>query len=436
MSSDIALEGKQSKCLVFGVTANLSFALGSFLIGYIRHNPDWNGFVHVFHNGLSLKDQEVICQIWPATTFCLLTTDMIAVRLKGSPELGDAVEHTIARYSSMYFAKLEMFDLAQVYDQCIWFDVDMVVQRTIPELWTFSDLAWRKVLLKTANKHRDIFEGYSDILKEHPVSRPNAGLICISKNLWRDHKINAQTLYDNFIDIISRKQIVTGDEISIMLMASQHKLAVRDLNISYNCPSASRKARSAFVVHSIGPQKFWNDGAISAAFPVWREYYDIWIEQGGGAYEGHVDNSYIPLETNEIVTRSRALRKRRDLLETMRSFIPNDLAYDPFSSGHGDLRFYITGHPPHLRISISPAIGAIETNRVDRVFLDLEMHGSDDLNLVLRVKAALASTMPINMDINLESLNHDTVRICRRKIESSDIVDSLRTLIALARSLA
>lgn len=374
-------------CLVFGITPNLAFALGTFIVGYRAQHPVWNGDIHVFHSGLSDEQVASLHKVWPRISFQRVDEASIGARLTGAGQLGTAVSRTVARYSTMYFAKFEMFDLLQKYEKCIWFDVDMVVLRALDEVWDFDDLAWRPVLKRTQAKHADLRAAYANVLEAHPVPRPNGGLICASGGLWHDRRINAQSLYDLFSEIISRKPIVTGDEMSLMLMAARHKLRVRVLPMIYNCPSGSAESDRALLVHSIGRAKFWNDGAVSAAFPVWRDYYAQWLASGGEAYSGAVDESFLPLGSQRIISAARASKQRRISLQLVKGLVPALLCPDPFRDSGGQQWFYLSGCPARYRVGLVPEAADEEAGKDAAMTVDFVIENaagrSDQLQALL-----------------------------------------------------
>jgi lipopolysaccharide biosynthesis glycosyltransferase len=349
-------------CLVFGVTPNLAFAVGTFIVGFIDRHPGWNGSIHVFHSGLSGSQMDGIRRLWDRTTFQLIDQAVIEGRLVGAGQANSAVRKTIARYSTMYFAKFEMFDLLRQYEKCVWFDVDMLVQRPIPDLWDFEELAWRPVLKRTQDKHKDLRAAYADVLSAQPVPRPNGGLICATQRLWRDKGVDAQTLYDLFSDIIRKKPIVTGDEMSLMLLAASRRLHVRILSMAYNCPSGSRSSGHAFVVHSIGRAKFWNDGAVSAAFPDWRRCYEKWVQSGGEPYEGPVEEEFIPIGPSAIISAARARKQRRAIIQRFEEMVPRRLCPDPFQPATAEQWFLVAGCSRAFHIVLSQQVTDLEVS--------------------------------------------------------------------------
>jgi lipopolysaccharide biosynthesis glycosyltransferase len=315
MNVETIIPKNDKNCIVFGITSNLSFALGSFLMSFLAHHQEWDGHVHVFHDGISENDVKKIMEIFPKTNFQFMDKDHVLNRLNQAKIKNESIQQTIQRYSAMYFAKFEMFDLLKHYDKCIWFDVDMIVNSSFDEIWNFQDIAWRPVLQKTDFKNNDLKKYYADILGSHKIPRPNAGLICASSRIFHEEKIDAQYLYDTFLEIIFRKEIVTGDEMSLLIMASKNKLSYKRLTKIYNCPSGSIQSDRAKIIHSIGPRKFWNDGAVSAAYPNWRKHYQEWISIGGSPYLGHVNESYIPIKPHAIISKARKISKEHEIFD-------------------------------------------------------------------------------------------------------------------------
>lgn len=398
----------ESRCLVFGITPNLAFALGSFLVGYMRHHGDWLGAVHVFHNGLSDKDIENFRNIYADITFQYIDETEIYNKFSDFSEDRSVFNKTISKYSALYFAKFEMLNLLEKYEKCIWFDVDMVVLESFPEIWDFDEVAWRPVTKRTAEKHRDIRERYASLLDAHPIPRPNAGVVCVSRALRDNHGINASSIYEIFAEIVFNHRIVSGDEMSLLILAAKYKLTFKELEYKYNCPAASGRASDRpCVVHSIGKAKFWNDGAVSAAFPYWREYYLEWLAMGGSEYNGETDEDYVPLAPHRIVNNARVSKRRRCAMGVVKDLIPELICPDPFHEAE-TARVYLTGLPTWIILYVGLVSAEAEYKEIKHVALRLEVSMPKNMDS-LPVIEALNS--PILQSIGFRALHpsSDTV---------------------------
>lgn len=322
MNEDIAQPQQKKRCIVFGITRNLGFALGAFLIGFFRHNPEYDGHVIVFHDGVSDADRAAILKIHQDVSFRTFDSSMILGRFSETGPIRDAIEATVSRYSAMYFAKFEMFDCLADHDQCVWFDVDMLVEGNMSGLWDFEDLAWRKATTRTANKHADLRRVYAESLDLSLAPRPNAGVICASRTMRLHHGVDARLLYEMFADVVSRKKIVTGDEMVLMLMAARCGVKVRLLDRAFNCPSGSPHVDDARVIHAIGTSKFWNDATLMNLFPEWRRNYLKWLSLGGSEYGGDVDTSVCLPGRHNAIRKARAERAISILYDQIRDEVP------------------------------------------------------------------------------------------------------------------
>jgi len=427
----------ESRCLVFGITPNLAFALGSFLIGYMRHHEDWQGAVHVFHSGLSAVDIEKILSIYTNITFQYIDEAEIHNRFSVFSEDLSIFDRTISKYSALYFAKFEMLDLLKKYDKCIWLDVDMVVLGSFPEIWDFDEIAWRPVTKRTAEKHRDIRERYASLLEAHPIPRPNAGVVCVSRKLRDNYGIDASSIYDIFAEIVSNHRIVSGDEMSLLILATKHKLIFKELQYKYNCPAASGKASDRpCVVHSIGKAKFWNDGAVSAAFPYWREYYLEWLDIGGSEYTAEIDEDYVPLAPYKIVNNARVSKRRRASMGTIKDLIPDLICPDPFHEAE-TARLYLTGLPTWMILYVGLASIEAEYKEIRHVAMRLEISIPKNVD-----KLAIIETInsPILQSIGFRFIqdpsSNDVFELVNEKLSVKSIKSSLSKLKFFANIIA
>lgn len=394
-------------CLVFGITSNLAFALGSFIIGFKRHHPDWKGMIHVIHDGLSVDDKAALQKIHGRTEFDLLDRGKVAARINEGVEDTGTIDSTISRYSTLYFAKFEMFDLLQIYEKCIWFDVDMTVLKPMPNLWDFDELAWRPVTKKTALKHSSIRDQYSEILLSHNVPRPNAGLICASRKLFDKYSITSQTFYDVFAEIIRRHKIVTGDEFSLMLTAAKFKVDVKVLSNDYNCPSGSAAADFSSVIHSVGEKKFWNDGGLHAAFPEWAQYYREWINNAGSEYSGTVDESFLPLSRSKIVAKSRNVLVEMDVFKKLRRFVPDDVWPAP-NFMVGPQKYFITGAPMEFWVECVWS----ESAHAKGAYIEMTLYAGGG-RAISAVRKSLTNGQKFDdlVEINMKKVSNDCLRL-------------------------
>lgn len=268
------------KAIVFGITDSLYFALGTMLVGFMAHHPDFDGTFVVFHESLSEERQAVLRRIHPSISFRQFDRQVVSDRLA---EFADAkrTEKTIARYSHFYFAKFEIFDLLDEFDKVLWLDVDILPRARIDEIWNYEHFAWRETSVATQRRQQAHYDAYVEQTKPHDFKSPNGGVIAVDRRVRSLGEVSTRRAYHWFLDLSAKFDTHQGDEFTNYLMAATIGAAVTPLPVTYNHPIDMRLADQAKLVHSVGSRKFWNDESYRLAFPDWWMWHRAWVARGG-----------------------------------------------------------------------------------------------------------------------------------------------------------
>ena len=219
MSSGQILRPQKRTALVFGVTANLSFALGAMIIGFLKHNPNFDGEMVVFHAEITPEQQSLFRGIFPNISFRLFDAGSVQQRCRGLIDV-NSDDGILKRYSHFYFAKFEIFDLLDEFDKVIWMDVDMLVRGPLDELWQFDEFCWREIVDTTRTIQKKAFDEFAHVVEGVGYRPGNGGLIGVSKGARKKGKVDTQKAYAFFGEYFQKTNLTNGDEFSPYLMAS------------------------------------------------------------------------------------------------------------------------------------------------------------------------------------------------------------------------
>mgnify|MGYP001138719376 CR=1 FL=1 len=277
---------RKKRALVFGITNDLCFAVGSMLVGFLKHNPNFEGSIVIFHEDLPEDQMKIMESIYPTISFRKFTREHVESKLSKSANR-QVIDRLLARYSIFYFAKFELPDLLDEYERVIWLDVDMLVRGPLDIIWEFDEFTWRPNA--PAGKLRaDFISLFEDEIRSREYNRPNCGLVGICRNARKRGTVTSTKLYYWFNEIQTRGRSPVADEYSFFLLASTTNAKVKELPPSYNCFSTRQGCETANIIHSVGANKFWNSDSLKLAFPDWQLWYNEWIRHGGEAYRGKV----------------------------------------------------------------------------------------------------------------------------------------------------
>lgn len=286
-SKDLANQSAaKERAIVFGITNNLCFALGTILISFLKHNPGYDGTILVFHESLPEDQMRVLESIYPTISFREFTREHVEKRISKSANR-HVIDRLISRYSIFYFAKFELPDLLDEFERVIWFDVDMLVRGPLETLWDFDEFTWRPAA--PANKLRGPFpQLFKKEIKTMAYNRPNGGLIGICRNARKRGIVTSTQLYHWFNEIQTRGRSLNADEFTFFLLASTINADVKELLRHFNCFSTRHGCDTATVIHAVGAGKFWNSASMRLAYPDWLLWYNEWIRHGGVTYDGQI----------------------------------------------------------------------------------------------------------------------------------------------------
>lgn len=267
------MKTKKKMALLLCSTGNEAFAVGNVIIGakkYLFQNLKDEEYDIIFYTDkLNINDENALKKIFPR----------IIIKIYKSPFDNNTQNTNMFTYYSLFtYARFEGFDILDDYKQLFYIDTDVVMQKDISHIFDIKG-NWNicyyendsKIIDKLKNNAKQktidniIKDGY-DINQKEIM----AGIYIINDTLPKYKEIK-KWLYD----FVMKYKLNDEDTLSIAI--HYFNIEINELDKRYNCVPWSEIANDAYILHSIGPKKFWRDTYNKD----WEENNKIWIEAGG-----------------------------------------------------------------------------------------------------------------------------------------------------------
>ncbi|TVL47658.1 glycosyl transferase family 8 [Brachyspira hyodysenteriae] len=261
-------------------TSNQMFAVGNVLIGLKKHfslpEKDYDVILYI-GGAINTKDENALKQIYK---------NIIINHYKSPLEKSMKNSNCTLMWSLMAFARYEIFTFLNKYEQILYIDTDILIQKDIIQF--------------TSMKDKNIYAcKYKDILKDNKLKYSesfNSGMMLFNSNIENADKIYNE-LYRYSIESLN------ADEVVLNTVLAKFNVTFGYLDSRYNCFNVSdiESQKNAYIIHASGSNKFWdlenNDE--------WNENNKKWIELGGIKYDKELIN------------------KKKKLIEKLLWFIPS-----------------------------------------------------------------------------------------------------------------
>ena len=210
--------------------------------------------------------------------------------IKFVPKIGkEFFEKTrFKKFSKLAFARYEMFNLLDKYENVLWIDTDIIIKGSLEEI---IDKAKKTGIAMLCEDEKNKSSKKTDIVKTNfnkPVFGYNmneplhcSGVICVNEKLenstlltdWCYRKTEE---YSDYLDL--------PDQGILNLMIEEFDLNVTPIGDygKYGAlPYYGRDCSKSILIHSWGRNKFWNSWYLLKKYPEWYECYQEWIKLGG-----------------------------------------------------------------------------------------------------------------------------------------------------------
>lgn len=266
---------KKKIALLLCSTGNEAFAAGNVIIGakkYLFQNLKDEEYDIVFYTDkLETNDENALKKIFPR----------IIIRIYEPPFSISDNKADITYYTTFTFTRFEVFDMLDDYQKILYMDTDMVIQKDISNIINinkyFSICYYKNGTIPLHYKMREFT--LNKMMKKYDMDkiRAMAGLFLISDNFPR-YKEAKEWCYKQI------KIYECNDEDILNICLQEFNAETNTLSEHYNCMPYSPIVNDAYIVHSIGPAKFWR-GTYNK---FWEENNEEWLKAGGNStYENN-----------------------------------------------------------------------------------------------------------------------------------------------------
>lgn len=311
---------RERNAIVMASDSNYMFATANVIIGVEKHS---RGLIDKYiiytptDNPVSKEDQNA------AFRLC----DKIEFRDYRQPEIEDKfIEKYKDRYSNLIFAKFKIFDILNEYENVLWLDSDLLIQKDISYIFTCKPMAWRDAVARVINRlslKGELIQKPDFASIPADATTPNGGVIFVSKTNEMS-EFSARECYETLAEINRTIDYIgASDEWIFGYLAWKHQIPVVHLSKEFNnniCdPNRGGKEPSIVHFYEPGPlrRKVWKDALYKGVYSEWSDNVEKWLLAGGSAYDGEVGRKYlgetsvqICLSMNRIIYWSNLLKNK------------------------------------------------------------------------------------------------------------------------------
>jgi len=258
---------KREIAIVFGITKNLTFALGNVILGLKKHSPNFADEIVVFHDGINDKDKEILNSILP----CRFIDYEFPIKDQSKFD-----PFFFEQFSSMAYSRFECFSLFEEFEKVIWLDVDILIQKDISGLLEYTETGIG-MLPGDFIKHN-----FKEPVKEFNMEKLGfwTGTIIITDEIKEYNRI-ADWCYEKLLEYAPK--LYLPDQAIFNIMLEAFNLAPMGINKKIYCAHpVDKTVKDAVIVHAYRPKKFWDCFRMKE----WVENDKQWQKMGGTPYKG------------------------------------------------------------------------------------------------------------------------------------------------------
>lgn len=258
------------------------FAVGNVLIGLKKHfslPEDEYDIILYVNKKLDKKDENAIKSIYK---------DAIINIYKSPFPKSFKNTNCALQWSIMAFARYECFSLIEKYNNVLYLDTDILIQKDIIDLLNIKENIG--VCFEDVNTIRESIESMAQKFNSSKYNLDkklfNSGVFIINDSITNGNEIK------DWCYKMSVKWL-TADQPILNLAVQEFNINVYGFSDAYNRYKLSKKGlKDACIIHALCGVKFWNTNDSAE----WNENNQKWIELGGAVY----DPKYVENKMKEI----------------------------------------------------------------------------------------------------------------------------------------
>lgn len=262
-----------SNCLVTGGSKEDVAPIAVLLLN-VKQTQSWVDHIVVYHDGISLKDQKLMNSILPV--------EFVRYRFPGSSKNFNEIVRYV--YTPLVFCKYECFKLLEKYDNVLWTDYDVVIQKDLRTLVLDNPTGFKSLYSPIFAEDFSFLsqiraDGYEACKRDHfdlnSVSIAT-GIFCLSRYFSDPGKIYRSCI--QFSEYYG-KYLVHPEQAVLNMVIARYQLNVRHIPWLYAVhPEKNIElVPDAFILHAYAQPKFWN----GLHNDTWQKNYEMWLQMGG-----------------------------------------------------------------------------------------------------------------------------------------------------------
>lgn len=275
---------KKKLAIVLCTTINQMFAAGNVLIGLKKHfslPEDEYDIILYVNKKLDKRDENAIKSIYKNAIINIYKSPFP----KSFKNINCALQ-----WSIMAFARYECFYLIEKYNNVLYLDTDILIQKDIIDLLNIKEnmgVCYQEADTVRGNvESKLIAQRFNSTKYDLDKKLFNSGIFIINDSITNGNEIK------DWCYKMSVKWLM-ADQPILNLAVQEFNINVYGFSDAYNRFKLSKKGlKDACIIHALYGGKFWdtNDSA------EWNENNKKWIELGGAVY----DPKYVENKMKEI----------------------------------------------------------------------------------------------------------------------------------------
>ena len=294
--------GNKKDCAItFGATNNYVFALANVLLGIKKYTvPFWDDII-ILHTDITSENQQVINAILPCK-FVHVEDDEWCEQLERNLS-----KETMNMYSLATFFRYYCFDFLKEYRKVIWLDCDLLVQNDISGIADYGEKTGFAACM--ADRMAPVEMCFGKLIPGYQMFVPlvNAGTLVLTDKLPH-YEIFCDWCKNKTVGLINYLDMPDQGILNLLLQEFHIEVETIDVGKYQRHPDFQKAIppKEAFILHSYGIRKFWNDAIYQKLYPEWQEFNHEYLRLSEAITKKRcVDQGQFPLVSVVMSTYTR-----------------------------------------------------------------------------------------------------------------------------------
>lgn len=259
---------------MLAVTSDYVFAAGNVVLALILHRPQKDFDVTIFYDDMTRAEKKIFLNTGICNLIKYKTPSGFARKIKKlCPKFTD--KSFAKHFSFLKFAKFEIFNLLEQYENAVWLDADISVQDDLMDILSFGPFAI------TADTPWPVQNNFTVPIPGYDMDRDGvcSAVFMVSRNLPGWNKMR-KWMYAKAVECAPYFKNI--DQGIFNLLLQEFKIDYKLLPLyEWQCIANHPVAIDARIAHFGTKRKIWNTPELVSAFPEWWRVHKKWMALGG-----------------------------------------------------------------------------------------------------------------------------------------------------------